>query len=116
MVFFGLALASANYFRSKAGLKKGHFKPLFDDVSQTFLGYGSLSSFFLYLFIDIPLLPNRQHVIGQPIKNQTGGKEEEHHPEDDRHDHHDLSLRRISGTRAKLHLNDHGCNHQQRKD
>src|SRR5262245_5675640 len=41
---------------------------------------------------DLPLLRDRQDIVHQPVQHEAGRKEEEHHPEGEWHDHHDLRL------------------------
>ncbi len=64
----------------------------------------------------VPLLRNRQDVVGQPVQHQAGREEEEHHAEDQRHQHHHARLHRIGRRRIQFVLNPHRPHHQQRQD
>src|SRR6267154_5257732 len=44
---------------------------------------------------DLPLLQERKDIVHEPVENQARGEKVEHHPERERHDHHDLGLNRI---------------------
>src|SRR5688572_25719455 len=70
----------------------------------------------LSLTIRQPLLPDRKHVVRQPVEDQACGEVHEHHREHDGHDHHDALLLWVHRTGCHLLLNDHGRSHQERHD
>src|SRR6185503_8725629 len=63
---------------------------------------------------DAPLLRDREHVVDEPVENQSR-REEEEHAEHDRHDLHDLGLHRIRRLGVEQGLYPHGRGHQDRK-
>src|SRR5512143_4139858 len=61
---------------------------------------------------NLPLLRNGEDVVHQPVKYQSGRKEEKENTECHRHDLHHFRLDRIWRRRIQIGLYDHGRAHQ----
>src|SRR2546423_12800875 len=66
--------------------------------------------------LNLPLLEDREDVVDQPVKHQTGGEEEKKDAEDEGHELHHLCLHRIGRHGVYARLQHHGAGHQNRQN
>jgi len=64
-----------------------------------------------HAFVDLPLLKNRQRVVGDPVQHQAGREEEKHHGKSQWHEPHQLSLQWIRWNRVQSGLDKRGQRH-----